>query len=117
MKIVINTTELTDANKFGEILRENLFTQNGFGCYQNFDLIDDFGSYYKGNSLYDSIHKKYFAYLDDDNPVVYVSIKNKKVFVAWHWDGDGTLIVSDGQRAAINTDCKKSDRWQWADMP
>ncbi len=36
------------------------------------------------------------------------------IIIAWHWDGgDGTLVVFDGKRIAINNDCKKDSGWKW----
>lgn len=112
MKIVIDTSTITDANAFGELLRAQFFVQNGeYGGYNNFDLTDSF-----------SLVKRPNAWIEkaEDGDIYYTTHchnDDSKIFVAWHWDGDGTLVISDGERIAINTDCKKSHGWQWAEMP
>ncbi len=35
------------------------------------------------------------------------------ILVAWYWDGDGTLLFREGDKAAINHDCKKDYEWEW----
>ncbi len=107
MKITLDTATITCPNKFGELLREQFFTKDGYGCYQNFTLIPEFvlvNNKHAWRELLDGETIEYITYHHKDNP---------KIFVGWYWDGDGTLVIGDGDRIVINTDCKKSNRWEW----
>lgn len=91
----------------GELLRAVAFTSEGYGCYENFDLIAGFKPVIPSPALIshltgetdESINAFYSEALD--------------LFVAWYWDGDGTLYFDSGifGRAVWNTDCKKP--WDW----
>ena len=35
------------------------------------------------------------------------------IIVAWQWDSDGTLLIKENEKAAINRDCKCSNEWNW----
>jgi hypothetical protein len=102
MIISTDTLKIKDANKFGELLREYFFTKDkGRGCYENFEL-EPF-----------MVRGEVAPYIqslfgDCDSTVhFYANRNNLNQWCAYMWDGDGTLIVSDGERVAVNGDCKK----------
>lgn len=108
MHISFDTTQIKDPNKFGELLREYFFTKNkGYGCYENFEvepfmILGPVTPYIK----------EFFG--DCDSPIrFYASQNNLNLWLAWQWDGDGTLVVCDGERIAVNGDCKKNYNWKW----
>ena len=108
MHISFDTSKIKDANKFGELLREYFFTKDkGRGCYENFELepfmvrgeVTPYVQEFFGNC--------------DSTVYFYANQDNLHVWYAYMWDGDGTLIVSDGERIAVNHDCKKDYRWKF----
>lgn len=111
MNISIDTTKIKDPNKFGELLREYFFTKNkGLGCYENFE-VEPF-----------MIRGTVTPFVDEffgdnwESPICfYAAMNNLNLWCAYSWDGDGTLIVCDGERIAENHDCKKSYNWTFVD--
>lgn len=134
MPFLISLEEVNNANAVGEFLRAWAFTSS-FGCYSCFDLIDGFEDV-KDNKLYRNEALSLFApinsvYMDqnewqiDTEDLEYqlevqermscYYHKEKKVLVAWFWDGDGELYFNaDGVRV-YNNDCKKDYRWQFVE--
>jgi hypothetical protein len=108
MIIRTDTTKIKTPDEFGEILRKYFFLKNsGLGCYQNFWLE----AYMIKEEPPQKI-KDFFG--DCENTIhYYVYGFASEGFVAWQWDGDGYLIVSDGERIAGNSDCKKTHGWKW----
>lgn len=107
MNISFDTTKIQDPNKFGELLREYFFTKEGIGCYSNFE-VEPF--MFQGEPP--ASIKEFFG--DCENAIhFYISRDNQSLWLAWTWDGDGTLIVSDGERIAENHDCKKGYGWRF----
>ena len=117
MKLEIETSNIKDANEFGELLRAYFFTKNkGYGCYENFELEPEFVDANKAKAqIYESIKSLYFPFDDSSEVNIYIHKNDWNIFVAWRWDGDGTLIVSDGERVAVNFDCKKDYKWEWVE--
>lgn len=118
MKITIDTSkDLLDANSFGEFFRRYFFTKNeGRGCYANFNLEPFMRScevsewpkdLYKLLGFFEAEDMKEF------DVRVYRHKINPECFCAWYWDGDGTLLVSDGTKMARNDDCKKDYTWKF----
>lgn len=113
MKKIIDTQTTDDPNIFGEALREYCFKEE-YGCYSCFDLIDGFKkvkSITKYQYIFDLLLSEY-SDIFNYTPLIY---KYKNIIIAWYWDGDGTLFIQEGERKAINTDCKKSYTWEWID--
>ena len=58
-------------------------------------------------------------YHPDDKEWYRYTIKASKLFsdgkihLGWYWEGDGTLIFIEGDKMAINTDCKCDYYWDW----
>jgi len=109
----IDTKNIQDPNIFGELLRHTFFTKEGYGCYSNFNVESNFvrnplpHDYYEYLGFYladDAEDYDIYFYQDRDNP---------KICLAYYWDGDGTLVVSDGERIAVNDDCKKDYYWKF----
>ena len=123
MKFVTDTQKTDDPREFGELLREYAFsdtpcpTMTGFhkpyGCYSTFDLKPEFVKLSLNTEVY-----KNLEWLSDvlrtDGRVEFYAYSNGQVHVGWWWDGDGTLIIQEGDRIAINTDCKCDD-WEWCE--
>ena len=108
----INTNLIKDPNLFGELLRYYFFTKDeGYGCYENFK-VESFMT--EGVFPKEPINK-YFGEHWENKIYFYADQTNLNIWLAYSWDGDGTLIVSDGNRVAINDDCKKSYNWEWAE--
>lgn len=108
---------LRDSNIFGELLRNWAFVGEGLGCYANFELRDGFveidPNSPQGKALISGLQ-----YVEDEeedySPDVYLyHHPDYDVYVAWYWDGDGTLLIGYKENWALNTDCKKSDEWEW----
>jgi len=107
MKITIDTENINAANEFGETLRKYFFTKNkGYGCYENFEVEP----FLRADYLTESQIEAYFG--DIESKCYYFRGMNHE-WMAYNWDGDGTLVVSDGKRIAINHDCKKSYNWNF----
>lgn len=120
----IDTQKINDAVIFGETLREAVFVKkhkNDYGCYSTFELNKDFFQVANGSPVGQEILKMLEWGDDDfnaeeinkeieDKAMIYT---NNKIIVAWYWDGDGTLLFKEGERIAINTDCKKDYTWNW----
>jgi hypothetical protein len=47
---------------------------------------------------------------EDIKPTV---LTNGPMVVAWFWDGDGVLLVGEGEEWAVSEDCKKDNKWSW----
>ena len=123
MKIIIDTTEIDSPDEFGELLRKYVIKDidNGFPFYSNFELKDSAKRQSPNSPFYKFVesHMKYTSLNGEEIIESYDSYSVMHyvdgVFVACHWDGDGTLIVSDGNRAVVNYDCKKELGWTWID--
>lgn len=115
---MINRLLEHNPNTLGELLRDICFTDDGMGCYSNFDLIKDFEPFqgrvsdallYEllGDGLFDPEEvKRVYAYRND-----FLGIT-----VLWHWDGDGTLIFHSSSFTLVNNDCKTAYDWQVVDL-
>jgi hypothetical protein len=132
---VVNVWEEKDPNKIGEALLHWAFVgRNGErGCYETFKLPD----FFKRIGVSSNEYEKYFAranafcYPDEgtilncfifDQPEIedeYFHVKPLKLIIAWYWEGDGTLyfrlIGGEKDIEVINTDCKKSYRWEYVE--
>lgn len=132
MIITIDTQKLDDPNAFGEALRKYAFKEE-YGCYSCFDLQDSFveikppflKTNYKDQLDIEKLYNWYADHLVfDGDPVtcnyeedleimkVYVDT-NFNISLGWFWDGDGHLIIREGNIAAENFDCKKDYTWRW----
>ena len=112
-----------DPNHFGEQLRSYCFLEE-VGCYHCFDLQKEFSHV----SPSDWVLKEVFTAYDPEEwarkaweqekerVACYVWLE-KDILVAWYWDGDGRLLIRAGNKAALNTDCKKNNTWEWVDCP
>jgi len=108
MKFTIDTNDLS-ADQFGETLRDYFFTKSkGVGCYSNFETE----SFLIEGVMYHEAAKKYFGECEYP-PKFFADKKNFNIWLAWYWDGDGTLVVSDGNRIAVNHDCKCYHGWKF----
>ena len=108
----------SEVNALGEKLRNWCFVGEGTGCYSNFELREGFSSISPESEL----GKKLLALLEYDEefyevegykptPYLYVH-EAEQVFLAWYWDGDGTLLVGRNGQWVINTDCKTDYCWE-----
>lgn len=105
------------ADSLGEILRSWAFKES-YGCYSCFDLIEGFerrpvttgiATWILGHGLDPND--------SDDLEVItrgFYAVHPNGIEVAWHWDGDGTLVfrLPDGTVVA-NDDCKKDYGWEF----
>ena len=134
MKIIIDTQKIEIANEFGEILMNYCFIPSDKrGCYETFDLKKEFynptkeiannfineilsstkwwGKYYKNaktkmdKQTQESIRKEQLKNVYTNNSII----------LAWYWDGDGCLAIKEGNKLAINNDCKCDYYWYWAE--
>lgn len=116
-----------DPNQLGEYFRNHVaFTNEGFGCYSNFNLTPGFTEITKSNDT--NLHTELSVLLTckswrgefQDKIATY---SNGSVDVAWYWDGDGVLLfrVRDRQRhngkplILIHPDCKNDYEWEFAE--
>lgn len=132
----IDTHSISNANVFGELLRQFAFKEET-GCYSCFDLEDGFvkvspdsesgvailtaleltSDDLTENLTYATTPREQAEisarFYEDLDKAVANLWSNGTVHLGWVWDGDGTLVVIEGGRAAINTDCKKDYTWEW----
>lgn len=116
-----NISNTQNPNIFGEFLRELFFTKKLYksgdkmlGCYDNFELEKDFIVATKeAKNDINKILNIIFCEEDLPNFTIYIHKDNPKIFVAWFWDGDGSLFISDGGQVAYNGDCKKDYTWEF----
>lgn len=116
---MINYTE-EQINFFGEELRRKTFIGEGLGCYANFEIHSDYieiiSSHIKAMYLHYFFDLYYLSFNLHD---VEEYLKELKIYanystntiVAYHWDGDGTLLFMTPHYNIINTDCKKINNW------
>ena len=106
-----------DPEFFGEFMRKRCFKAE-LGGYECFDLV-------KGFRKQDAKNKKWHNYVsymvdpDDDQYVEECSIyynKQMDTVIAWHWDSDGTLIITSFGKTVVNDDCKKCYGWEFIDL-
>lgn len=134
MKITFDTDDIHDATGFGEILRDYCFTPSDqVGCYSTFDLRPEFKklegavahefieNFLKSPSFWGEWYNTPDICAEDKKmqEEIYKGFmqniySNGAIIVAWHWDGDGCLLIGDLKRIAYNSDCKKSYGWEWA---
>jgi len=121
MKIIIDTQEMNDANEFGEALRNYAFLpKDQRGCYSTFALKQEFRKIKKECKLGQLLLKHLGMNPDGSvgegdwkeqfNPSLY---SNGNIHLGWYWDGDGILVVIEGSKIAVNSDCKKDYTWEW----
>ena len=136
MKKIIDTQLTQDPNVFGEIIREFVF-KDSYGCHSCFELLDEFKPVTEGFDVEGRLlmalglhplqekeaaeletHPKWkdFVHYNFSSTREKASLySNGDIHIGWYWDGDGTLAIIEGKKAAVNNDCKKSDRWEWVD--
>lgn len=90
----------------GENLRNRFFTDDGYGCYRNFDVRDDVVKLESTPVTYND------GFVDESH--VWTRYVLDEIVMEYYWDGDGVLqfIFSDGT-ILVNNDCKKSSTWEW----
>lgn len=113
----------------GELLRDVIFTGEGYGCYSTFDVRDDAREWSEAErrEFWAAIYNRDIAYEADELPQLIEEatamgkgytwpLGDLAVECCWYWDGDGTLCfrVLDGEdvlRFISNDDCKKDYGW------
>lgn len=116
---IIDTQRTKNPDEFGETIREFAFKEE-FGCYSCFDLIDEF-SQLDAESFDANILRKIMGIHQENDPDGYMEEykKNAKYYsngiitIGWYWDGDGTLAIREGEKMAVNHDCKTNYTWEW----
>ena len=117
MKITKDTQKMTDPNEFGETLRDYCFIPDkygwgDYGCYSTFELRPEFKQIFLPNPIYTRLWK--LAGMDNiDDIITFYCYSNGTIHLGWYWDGDGTLIIQEGDKIACNDDCKKDYNWHW----
>lgn len=111
----------------GEHYRKLMFTGEGVGCYDNFDVNPEFQELtidtyrqemdfwmnmgIRGEHLHEILNE-----LGGSSIYFYVNGPTR-VYAAWYWDGDGTLAfdiynINGEHIKIINNDCKKNYTWE-----
>lgn len=106
-----------DANIMGESLREYCFKEH-YGCYSCFELIDSFEEVKPDHDYWqDLAFKSHYSNPEDEfyNDCSFYCYHSQKlnITVGWYWDSDGTLIFKHKDKYILNTDCKKSNHWEF----
>ncbi len=119
-----DTQKMEDANEFGEALRKYCFISDKYGgtygCYSTFELRPEF----KKIEMNSNIGKDLLLYLGlnedgscgegDWKQTFHPSLfSNGEIHLGWYWDGDGTLVIHEGNKIVYNSDCKKDYVWKW----
>jgi hypothetical protein len=122
MIIQIDTQKITDPNEFGEILREYCFidkpcmTMTGFhkpyGCYSTFELKKGFIKLSQDSSIWKKLAELSGYFNGDERGGFFVFTKGN-IHIGWYWDGDGCLVIQEGNKIAVNNDCKCDYTWEW----
>jgi hypothetical protein len=102
-------------NVAGEMLREAAFTADGYGCYSNFNLRDGFDPFPPECLGLHDLTLLVGCFAKDPETLSGVSAFHHKVsgaWLAWHWDGDGTLLFRTRDHVWVNSDCKKDYKWE-----
>jgi len=122
----------TNANLFGEALREYCFIGNcqQRGCYSTFKVLDHFQQVKSGKifeeakkELYEDVEASVYhikleekdCYLQSSDGQQYRIYDPYEIVMGWVWDGDGCLYFRYNDRKVINTDCKKDYTWEWVE--
>jgi hypothetical protein len=86
-----------------------------YGCYSCFDVVDAF-EVVEPADLSLAVRTALLG-CDAETPELFCQIDAYKhrslpLGVAWHWDGDGTLLFRTPDGILFNGDCKKSYEWE-----
>ena len=118
---LVNLDTVSNANDFGEALRNYCFIGNCMdtGCYTTFKVDNIFKRITKGkifNEVKNNLPIEKFA----TDLIVYYYKRPKVLFfpaieivIGWYWDADGCLYFRYNNRSVINTDCKCDYTWEW----
>lgn len=126
-----DTQKVQDCCEFGELLRDYCFVPDAYGgtkgCYSTFELRPEFKEVDKKSAT----GKKLLKHLGYNSKGLKLSkdeewlgwqkemygrcklFSNGNIHVGWWWDGDGTLVIIEGKRIAVNYDCKNDYEWEW----
>jgi len=122
--MIISTNSIKDVDLFGEVMRDIIFGSRhefGLGCYQSYKFPsitmyevdkDNFDPTNPTAEIMFAWWEEYVAGMPDVRKDVRMHI-NEDVFVGWHCDGMGVLMVSDFMQIALNMDCKQTKNWRW----
>lgn len=118
-------------NALGEILREWAFIGNGYGCYENFDVREEFIKQPITEREFKFLmsrpsevdHENTWGFWDEDVFTRGEWYKHPNgIEMGWFWDGDGTLAFFIPEMAdeiytgiLINGDCKHDNEWDFQD--
>lgn len=111
---IAKAKKFKNPNVFGEAVRDLAFVkenEDDLGCYSTFKLEEGFIKVNPQSAEGKRILAAFgICFEPDEKPDMWT---NGPLTVAWFWDGDGILIVGDGEKMAINSDCKKDHGWEW----
>lgn len=99
----------------GEALRDYCFIGEGLGCYETFELREGFTPIYKESRTGQTLIRA-LGYQEDENDSPSVHLyhdETTNIFIAWYWDGDGTLLIGYDNKWMFNTDCKRRLDWEF----
>lgn len=124
-----DTQKIENANEFGEALCNYCFIPDkyggNYGCYSTFDLRPEFKhiideSFIEWILGTDHYWHEAISRIRNEPYVCEVALalrenlhSNGKIILTWHWDGDGGIIIKEGNKIAYNGDCKKDYHWVW----
>ena len=112
---------MEDSNRFGEALRNYCFIPDECGgttgCYSTFKLRPEFKPIKKDskkwkklfNLIVGECDKEYIAEVRDRIKM----FSDGNIHLAWYWDGDGSILIVEGDKGVINTDAKCDYTWEW----
>jgi hypothetical protein len=121
MPVMIPVLEIKNVNTLGEVLRSYCFMRDehggDYGCYSTFALRPDFVKVTpeseRGQALLKTFCKTYGSpeEIREELGAEPNLWSNGEIDLAWHWDGDGTLLFTVDGVSVINHDCKKDHDW------
>jgi len=106
-------SNIKSPNVFGEVIRDIAFTNEGFGCYDNFKLEQSFKEIQSHQSKDAKKIREIISNIEEIDPSLIPVFSNGELTLGWNWDGDGFLVVTDGKRIAYNNDCKNDNDWAY----
>lgn len=123
--VTVDICNLRNPDLIGELLREASFTNEGFGCLENFNMRPQFKAFDATSPTEIWRHYSLFRALTDRDtvPDMLTAINEWQITphgyanpngisAGWIWDGDGSLAFAFAGIAIVNHDCKKTYGWQ-----
>lgn len=111
MIIYKDTSKMENPDEFGEALLEWAFP----GGFRGFAVVNSSLQEIKPplRVIRAILGKNNHDWYDKTDEARVRCFTSNDITIAWFWDADGILYVKEGDKEAINYDCKKDFGWAW----